>query len=337
MATRKKTKKLKLADMKHLAEAVRNENVVNSPLKESILNTLSKSKQLTLFPERQQLYSILTRADMKPAYDTLVSSLLEDYLKLVSSSIKGNSKYMDFQVVWLDHIRKIGEQGYLLSTCEAQPLFDGESRALDSSAVHAWFEILTSALAEIIPLSPETNLIMLHTIAREVYDHQQQQIYEQKTTDPGSTSLQAQIAAKSNDDALLRMCGAEVARMIKSRKKEMRRLVDRCHPNVQSLDQQIDILLRMCIPTECKEAMKDAIPASIQHLDRGHLYIPLPTIKPYLQEVDHVFTKYVNNENFRKHGEQLFKVKVLNQYIYSVFNLHVQTTVYTDCRYKAHR
>ena len=95
---------------------------------------------------------------MKPAYEKLVSSLLENYLKLFSS-IKGQAKYLDFQVVWLDHIRRVGEQRYSLATRDAQPFFDGENNfvAFDSGALDTWSEIPSSVLADISPFSPETN------------------------------------------------------------------------------------------------------------------------------------------------------------------------------------
>ena len=187
MATRKKAKKLRVQEVKSIAQAVRKDVGTDVDLKDKILESISKMKQLAVFPERQQLYSMLTSPDMRPAYEKLVSSLLEDYLKLFSS-IKGQAKYLDFQVVWLDHIRRVGEQGYSLATCDAQPFFDGESDsvAFDSGALDAWSEILSSALADISPFSPETNFIMLHTIAREVYDHQQQKIYEKKNNTPKS-------------------------------------------------------------------------------------------------------------------------------------------------------
>ena len=84
--------------------------------------------------------------------------------------------------------------------------------------------------------------------------------------------------------------------------------VDKCHPKIQSLDQQMDFLRKMCILIESKETMKDAIPSSIQHLDKGGMYIPLPAFKPFLQEVERVFTKHVNNKNFQRHEDQLFNV-----------------------------
>ena len=231
MATRKKTKKLRVQEVKSIAQAVREDVGTDLDLKDKILDSMSKMKQLAVFPERQHLYSMLISPEMRPAYEKLVSSLLEDYLKLFSS-IKGQAKYLDFQVVWLDHIRRVGEQGYSLATCDAQPFFDGEndSVAFNSGALDAWSGILSSALANISPLSPETNFIMLHTIAREVYDHQQQKIYEKKTTPPNLT-----LPASSEDGALFRMCGAEVSRMMNVRANEKKRLehVDKCHPKIR--------------------------------------------------------------------------------------------------------
>lgn len=52
--------------------------------------------------------------------------------------------------------------------------------------------------------------------------------------------------------------------------------VDNCHPKVQSLDRQMDFLRKMCIPIESKETMKDAIPAGIQHLDKGGMWYVHP-------------------------------------------------------------
>ena len=45
--------------------------------------------------------------------------------------------------------------------------------------------------------------------------------------------------------------------------------VDKYHPKVQSLDRQMDFLRKMSIPIESNETMKDTIPHSIQHLDKG--------------------------------------------------------------------
>ena len=96
MATWKKAKKLRVQEVKFIAQAVRKDVGTDIDLKDKILDSISKMKQLAVFPERQQLYSMLTSPDMRPAYEKLVSSLLEDYLKLFSS-IKGNANISTFR------------------------------------------------------------------------------------------------------------------------------------------------------------------------------------------------------------------------------------------------
>ena len=124
MATRKKAKRLRVQEVKSIAQAVRKDVGTDVDLKDKILESISKMKQLAVFPERQQLYSMLTSPDMRPAYEKLVSSLLEDYLKLFSS-IKGQAKYLDFHDLnkVLIHLRysRIDDlrcECYLIKKCE---------------------------------------------------------------------------------------------------------------------------------------------------------------------------------------------------------------------------
>ena len=306
MATRrtsKKVKKLKPAELRSIAKALQKEAFAESQLNETVLESIGKSKQLTVFPERQRLYNLLI-ASARPAYDRLVTSLLMDYSKIFAS-IRGNIKYLDFQLTWLDHVRRVGEQGYVLATSDAQPFFDGENDSMStgSESVDAWADIVSSAFAEMNQLSPESNFIMLHTIAREIFAHHQQEVYEMKQ----NAVVSVPHPAPSPDDSLFRMCGAEVARMVNVRKGRLQHM-DINDPTTQSIERQINLLHKICIPNEDKEKLKDSIPPSIQELDRGYLYVPLPALKPYLAAVDRAFTQHVNKENYLKHGHQLFKV-----------------------------
>ena len=69
-------------EVKSITQAARKDVGTDIDLKEEILDSISKMKQLAVFPERQKLYSMLTGQDMRPVYKKLVSSLMEDYLKL---------------------------------------------------------------------------------------------------------------------------------------------------------------------------------------------------------------------------------------------------------------
>ena len=227
MATRqgskrpKKAKKLKITELRSIATALQKEDA-GSRLSEDVLEIVGRSKQLAVFPERQRLYNLLIPSS-RQAYERLVSSLVVDYAKILAA-IKRRTQYMDFQLAWLDHVRRVGEQGYVLSTSDAQPFFDGEDDTISvvtgSESINAWSDIVSDALDEMKDLSSESNFIMLHTIARGIFDHQQQQVYEHKHKPVVSVIH----PAPSPDDSLFRMCGAEIARMIKVRKNEKERL-----------------------------------------------------------------------------------------------------------------
>ena len=302
----KKAKKLKVAELRSIAKSLQNEApCAESQLKEAILESIGKSKQLAVFPERQRLDDLLI-ASGRPAYDRLVSSLLVDYSQIFAS-MRGSTQYLDFQLTWLDHVRRVGEQGYVLSTSDAQPFFDGESDSIStgSESVEAWADILSNAFAEMNQLSPDSNFIMLHTIAREIFAHQQQEVYKVKQNSAVSESHP--VMRPSPDDSLFRMCGAEVARMVNVRKERLWH-TDMNDPTTRSIEQEIELLHKICIPNEDKEKVKDAIPSGIQELDRGNLYVPIPSLKPYLAVVDRTFTHHINTESYKKHGHQLFKV-----------------------------
>ena len=84
-------------------------------------------------------------------------------------------------------------------------------------------------------------------------------------------------------DGLLRMCGAEVARMLKAKRKGKKPKLEHVEPSHPAIDKQICLLQKICIPMKDKESLKDSIPSSIQNLDRGYMYIPMPSLIPYLQ------------------------------------------------------
>ena len=94
---------------------------------------------------------------------------------------------------------------------------------------------------------------MLHTIAWEIFGHHQQEVYNIKQTAVVSVP---HPVAPSPDDSLFRMCGAEVARMVNVRKGRLQH-TDMTDPTIrQSIEQQIDLLKKICIPNggEAKNA-----------------------------------------------------------------------------------
>ena len=76
------------------------------------MEDIANSKQVSVFEQRKELLTLL-RNDLYDEFKSLVSSLLGDYVYLYRST-KGRTKYADFQVEWLQHIRAAGETGQCL-------------------------------------------------------------------------------------------------------------------------------------------------------------------------------------------------------------------------------
>lgn len=176
-----------------------------------------------------------------------------------------------------------------------------------SESVDAWADIVSDAFAEMNRLSPDSNFIMLHTIAREIFAHRKQEVYNIKQNAVVSVPHLV-VPSPESDDSLFRMCGAEVARMVNVRKGRLQH-TDLTDSTIrQSIEQQVELLKKICIPNEEKPTMQDSIPLGIQVLDQGYMYVPLPSLKPHLAAVDHAFTQQINKDSYKKHGNQLFKV-----------------------------
>ena len=108
-----------------------------------------------------------------------------------------------------------------------------------SESVDAWANIVSNAFAEMNQLSPDSNFIMLHTIAWEIFAHGQQEVYNIKQNAVISVP---HVVAPSPDNSLFRMCGAEVARMVDVRKGRLQH-IDMTDPTIrQSIERQIKLL-----------------------------------------------------------------------------------------------
>ena len=286
-----KVKKLTQKEVKTVADKLEYASPEGcDQLSSKILEDIANSKQVSVFEQRKELLTLL-RNDLYDEFKSLVSSLLGDYVYLYRST-KGRTKYADFQVEWLQHIRAVGENGSMFATSDAQPTQEYESDIIPNSNTHAtWAVVYCQAMDALGHISDDTNLIILHTIAGAVYNHQQQKFIRTQCheTAPNTVSL------PSDDDALYRMCGAEICRMIKARQKSAKK------------DEEVCFLKRLTIKAQDKE--KIPLPQGIKNLDQtGFLWVPIPQLLPYLREVDTLFQDEINHDKFRLKGDRIFEV-----------------------------
>ena len=117
MATSKKrkVKDLKASEIKALSQSICKPT---DAIATQILQCLKTSRHILLYPERTELCKLLG-VEVFEAFSLLVSCLFEDYCELYKS-IKGRTKYSDFQVKWLDHVFQVAEKGAAMATNNAQ-------------------------------------------------------------------------------------------------------------------------------------------------------------------------------------------------------------------------
>lgn len=302
----KAKKKLRVKEVAAVAQSITN---AQETLPTEVISALKSCRHLDLFVDRKQLVELLEQKST--IFEELVASISSDYTTLYKS-LKGR-QYADFQLKWLDHVRQVAEYGFSLAAMDAQ-VDDCDDFCLPNSASFAkWASVCieyTSKYSE--SLDTEINYIMLHWIAKEVFNSMQTQVYECKQDTAASSSTEGtpiHEATHTSDDGLFRMCGAELARMIKVKSDQIRKLKHgtACH-DIDMLKKEVAFLKSLCIRNEEKYQMQESIPTGVQNLDKGYLWVPLPALKPFLVGVDQAFRKHVNNREFKKHGSHLFEV-----------------------------
>ena len=142
--------------------------------------------------------------------------------------------YADFQMNQLEHIRHVAEYGYALAIMDAQVVDQDASYLPSSESFAKWASIClehTSHSTE--DLGEDSNYIMLHQIGKEVYNSKQMQVLESKqilaSADPSGHNPHTTV--QSSDDSLFRMCGAEIARMIRVKTEQLQKRKPWCSPS----------------------------------------------------------------------------------------------------------
>ena len=302
---KKKVKKLKVKEVATVAKAI---SAPKQDLAAEIVCELKKGHHVDFFSDRRELVQML--GEKCTLLSELVVSLEADYASLYKT-LQGRH-YADFQMRWLEHIRHVAEYGYALATMDAQ-VVDQDASCLPSSESFAkWASICleyTSHSTE--DLGMDSNYIMLHQIGKEVYNSKQMQVLESKQV-LASADLSGhnpRTPVQSSDDSLFRMCGAEIARMIRVKTEQLQKGRSGVpHRRTATMEKEIRFLKSLCVRNEDKGSLQDSIPKGVQNLDLGYLWVPLPSLRPFLVSVDEAFRRHVNNAEFRKHGSHIFEV-----------------------------
>ena len=68
---------------------------------------------------------------------------------------------------------------------------------------------------------------------------------------------------------------------------------------------------------------KSSIPTYLVFRDRGYVYFPHSSFIPFLQDLDTLLKSVVNDESFKKHGNELVKVKILVSLMFDCIYIYI--------------
>ena len=260
----------------------------------TIWDFVKANKHLCIFPQRKRFCEMLDSDPLQVKVKNFIDALVKDYASLY----KPMTEYSNFQRMWLDNIRCIAE-----TASDTIPL----DQASSSISSKIWTEIYKDVQKIIGEIQADTNFTILHSIARGVFDHQQRRVSQEKQGERES-EIVLNSNAQTPDDGLMRMCGAEICRMIKQRKNDVKRLKKREGPS-KTLQQELSLLKALCIQSEEKKGnLRNKIPTGIKNLDQtGFLWVPQLQLLPFLRKVDEVVHTNLNESNFLLWGENLFR------------------------------
>ena len=121
-------------------------------------------------------------------------------------------KYVAFQIHWLQRIRAIVSYGECCATDEGQ-VEDHEGLTKEELAIA---DGVTNLVLQVFDKLPEKNdvLLLFQAIARQVFHYQQSRVVSIKEGTDDVEDMDDDRLDNDSDDVLLRVCGAQMHRMI---------------------------------------------------------------------------------------------------------------------------
>ena len=120
-------------------------------------------------------------------------------------------RYADFQVQWLQHIRKVAELGLTIAFSDHQE--EPEDELIIPPAQHVAAIAIT--VSGDVACSSETIFAFCHAVARQVFMHQQSRVVSRKQHEMSAEcSDEESIDLDESEESLYGVCGAQLHRMI---------------------------------------------------------------------------------------------------------------------------
>ena len=274
---------------------------------ETLLQQLSESPQFNMFPERAAfLKSVTNEGEERQCFSRFVSGLCDEYTGMISelSRIPVSVRFAEMQVQWLQHVRQIMEAGERLATSDAQDVEVGSDTTERHTELATCVASLCMGAFGESAVSTSSLLAVFHSIARHVFQYQQTRVLQMKMAKLNATQQKStedeeesfDVLYEDEEDSLYRICGAQMHRMIVKR-SEM--------AGNHQAQTEITFLKQISMSQDEKN---ECLPVSLLSTKRGGRILPKAVFLPFIKAVVQSVREEINEENFKRFGERVFKV-----------------------------
>ena len=262
----------------------------------AVLDAITKSPQFNMaqYPERAFfLRNITKEGAVRQTLSRFVAGLCIEYDSILVevSKFPISTKYCALQTQWMQRIREIVQSGERLARSKEQNPDDEEESELPSCVAFLALEAFGDDTAQ-----TSTLFAVMHTVARQVFMYQQSTAVRKKlSVQEGPEEID--IFSEESEDALYRVCGAQIHRMITVRGKKT-------SDNKQTRH-ELDFLRKISMTNDEK---MNSLPISLLGTEQGGRIFPKPELLPFIQLVIGKVKEEVNDTAFKRFGVNLFKV-----------------------------
>ena len=249
-------------------------------LSKSSMEALSQSPQTSMkqFPSRSTFMKRMQSDGMQENLQHFIFGLCQLYKSyLIKYKAKTKiDKFAAFQVGWLQSVRGIVERGELATCCEESD--DPEDMAEEESKLAEEVSYFVLGCFDAVP-SKDDLLAIFHTIARHVFHHIQSRALTIKASQLGDAEALTDVTAiyEDSDDVLLRICGAQLNRMIVLRKETLKTKQE--SKNVDLIRKELNFLQGLTMNAEQKE---ESLSTALKSTERGGHTFPVVHVTIYL-------------------------------------------------------
>ena len=270
-------------------------------LSKLVMDSLQQSPQMKMqeFSPRARFLANISSEGVQKMFNAFLERLSKYYCILVVQE-RSTTKYAAFQIHWLQSIKAIVTYGENLALNSGQ--IEDEQMTKDEL-------MLAEDVAGIILQSFDTQcdekdiLIMFQTIARVVFHYQQSNAVSLKEGENCEGVMSEEQLKSDSDDALLRVAGSQLHRMINVRKEHLKRK-DRTEESMATIRDELEFLKVISMDT----TQKESLPVSLKSTELGGRTFPLVELIPFVRHIVLSVRREINGDTFKRYGERLFQV-----------------------------